>query len=227
MCFRSSLNACRSSSLAKYFCALRPRRDRVHHAADQLLDAALALGRPDLAAEIFRDDDVGGLLRPGLRNLDVALLEHHLAAIVADRGSADFPLDLVERIDAGFGEEARKCQSNHRGRSGLRARLVGINRERRCGGSAALDALLGGTGGLVGNALFHICRLRSIQGGPWIGDDRHPPRKRPSMHVLEKPRPIGTRITFAHSRESGISSLVRCVSAGGSICAWSQGLSSE
>ena len=64
MCFRSSLNACRSSSLAKYFGSLRPHRDRVDDAADQLLDAALPLGRANLPAEIFRDDDVGRLLRP-------------------------------------------------------------------------------------------------------------------------------------------------------------------
>ena len=53
----------------------RPAGDRVDDAADQLLDAALALGRADRAAEILRDDDVGGLLRPEARDLDVALLE--------------------------------------------------------------------------------------------------------------------------------------------------------
>ena len=115
MCFRSSLNACRSSSLAKYLFAARPRRDRVDDAADQLLDAALALGRADLAAEILRDDDVGRLLRPGLRDLDVALLEHHLAALVADHRRAQLPFDLVERIDAGLGEEARERQPRRGG----------------------------------------------------------------------------------------------------------------
>src|SRR6185436_6428818 len=79
----------------------RPRRDRVDDAADELLDAAFALRRTDLAAEIFRDDDVGRLLRPGLRNLDVALLEDDVAALVADQRRAGFPLDFVERIDAG------------------------------------------------------------------------------------------------------------------------------
>ena len=56
----------------------RPRRDRVDDAADQLLDAALALGRPDLPAEILRDDDVGRLLGPEPGDLDVALLEDDL-----------------------------------------------------------------------------------------------------------------------------------------------------
>ena len=68
-------------------------------AADELFDAALALGRADLSPEILGDDDVGGLLRPELRNLDVALLEHHLAALVADRRGADFPFHFSERID--------------------------------------------------------------------------------------------------------------------------------
>ena len=99
-CFRSSLNACRSSSLAKYLLRARPLGDRVDDAADELLDAALALGRADLAAEVLRDDDVGGLLRPGLRDLDVALLEDHLAAFVADDRGAQLPLDLVEGVHA-------------------------------------------------------------------------------------------------------------------------------
>ena len=43
-------------------------------------------------------------------NLDVALLEHHLAAFVADDRRAQLPFDFVERIDAGFGEEARERQ---------------------------------------------------------------------------------------------------------------------
>src|ERR687887_132214 len=62
----------------------RPLGDRRHDAPDELLDAALALGRADLPAKIFRDDDVGRLLRPRLRHLDVALLEDHFAAFVAD-----------------------------------------------------------------------------------------------------------------------------------------------
>src|SRR5262245_37668869 len=103
MCFKSALNACRSSSLAKYFCA-RPCRDRVDDAADELLDAALALRGADLAAEIFRDHDVRRLLRPRLRDLDVALLEDDLALLVADDGGAKLPFHFVERVDCGVGE---------------------------------------------------------------------------------------------------------------------------
>ena len=89
----------------------RPAGDGVDDAADELLDAALALGRADLAAEILGDDDVGRLLRPELRDLDVALLEDDLALLVADHRRADLPLDLVERIDAGQREIAREVQT--------------------------------------------------------------------------------------------------------------------
>src|SRR5205823_7319020 len=51
------------------FVRAAPFGDRAHDAADQLLDAALARRHPDLPAEILRHDDVGGLLRPGFRNL--------------------------------------------------------------------------------------------------------------------------------------------------------------
>jgi hypothetical protein len=52
-----------------------PAGDRAGDAADHLLDRALALGRAELAAEVLLRDDVGRVLRPALRELDVALLE--------------------------------------------------------------------------------------------------------------------------------------------------------
>ena len=110
-CLRSSLNACSASSMAKYFWLARPVGDGVDDAADQLLDRAFALGRADVAAEIFRDDDVGGLLRPGLRHLDVALLEHDLALFVADDGIAHFPFDLVEGVGARGREVSRELEA--------------------------------------------------------------------------------------------------------------------
>jgi hypothetical protein len=58
-------------------------------------------GVAHLPAEVLRDDDVGGLLRPELGNLDVALFEDDLALLVADDGGADFPLHFVERVHAG------------------------------------------------------------------------------------------------------------------------------
>ena len=100
MCFSSWLKAQQVVFRREVAVLARPLGNRVHHTADQLLDAVLALGRPDLPAEIFRDDDVGRLLRPEGRNLDVALLEHHLAALVADDGRPLLPRDLVERVNA-------------------------------------------------------------------------------------------------------------------------------
>src|SRR5687768_4788549 len=88
----------------------RPTGDRVDDAADQLLDRALALRRPELPAEILRDDDVGGLLRPELRNLNVALFEDDLALLVADDSGADFPLHFVERVHTGQCEVARELE---------------------------------------------------------------------------------------------------------------------
>ena len=46
-----------------------------------------------------------------LGNLDVALLEDHLALLVADDGDAELPLDLVERIDPFMAEEPDKVQT--------------------------------------------------------------------------------------------------------------------
>src|SRR5262245_11268317 len=88
-----------------------PARDGVDDAANQLLDAVLALGRIHLPAKIFRDDDVGGLLGPEGRDLDVALFEDDLPLLVADDGRASLPFDLVERIDAGQGEVAWKFKA--------------------------------------------------------------------------------------------------------------------
>src|SRR4029079_3899886 len=76
----------------------RPARNRVHHAADQLLDRTLAPGRADLSTEVLGDDDVGGLLRPLTRELDVPLLEDQLTALVGDDRGPKLPLNLVERI---------------------------------------------------------------------------------------------------------------------------------
>src|SRR4029079_4595619 len=82
----------------------RPRRDRVDDTADELLHRSLALRRADLSPEVLGDDDVGGLLGPDARNLDIALLEEELPAFVRDQGRAQLPFDLVERIDAVSGK---------------------------------------------------------------------------------------------------------------------------
>ena len=74
-----------------------PVGDRAGDAADHLLDRALAVGRGELAAEVLLGDDVGRVLRPARRELDVALLERDVVA-VADPGVAELPLDGVERV---------------------------------------------------------------------------------------------------------------------------------
>ena len=93
----------------------RPPGDGVDDAADQLLDAALALGRADLPAEILGDDDVGRLLGPELGDLDVALLEDDLALFAADHGRPEVPLHLVERIHPFVREEAFVLQAGDLG----------------------------------------------------------------------------------------------------------------
>src|SRR6516165_2048771 len=92
-----------------------PVRDGAYDAADELLDAVLTAGRANLTTEVLRRDDVGGLLRPGLRDLDVALLEDDLAAFVADDGVAQLPLHLIKGVNARGREKSRKSQAWARG----------------------------------------------------------------------------------------------------------------
>src|SRR3989441_2861260 len=93
---------------------LAPLADRAHHAADQLPHAALALRRAERAAEVLRDDDVGRELRPGLRHLDVALLEDGLAALARDDRRADLPLDRVVGVGPRRHETPRDRQAARR-----------------------------------------------------------------------------------------------------------------
>ena len=78
---------------------LRPGRDRVDDAVDQLADGGLALGRAEVAAEVLADHDVGGELAPEVGDLDVLLLEDALARFVGDAGGAVLPGDLVVGVD--------------------------------------------------------------------------------------------------------------------------------
>src|SRR5713226_8514733 len=92
--------------------ALTPSGDRVDHAADELADTALALGAPERAAEVFRDDDVGGGLRPSARHLDFALLEDNMAVLAGDQSRSRLPFDLREGVDTGLGEIALQTDTN-------------------------------------------------------------------------------------------------------------------
>jgi hypothetical protein len=89
----------------------RPAGNRLDDAADQLLDAALAAGRPDGPAKILGYDDVGRLLRPEARDFHIALLEDGFAAFVGDHGGSQVPLDLIERIHALLREIALELES--------------------------------------------------------------------------------------------------------------------
>src|SRR5206468_9373474 len=82
----------------------------VDDAADHLLDARLALGRGEPAAEVLLRDDVRRRLRPELRELDAALLERRAVA-ARDDGVAQLPLDLVEGVAARDGEKASHAEA--------------------------------------------------------------------------------------------------------------------
>src|SRR5205085_10389671 len=153
--------------------------ERTDDAADQLFEAVLALRSANLAAEVLGDHDIGRLLRPEARDLDVALLEHDLTALVAAHRRPPIPFDLVERVLAGVGEEARKRQPR-RGRRFLRPCVggLGTNKPGNGSGPTALHSLLTSSCGLVGSALLHVL-LRSFRVDP---DERShsPTGKQPS-----------------------------------------------
>jgi hypothetical protein len=91
-----------------------PAADRAHDAPDHLPDAVLTIGAAEGAAEVLRDDDVGGELRPSGRNLHIVLLEDDLALLVLDDGAAPLPLDALEGILVGDGEVASYDQAGSR-----------------------------------------------------------------------------------------------------------------
>src|SRR5690349_2775551 len=93
---------------------LGPARDRVDDAVDELLDAVLAAGRPEVAAEVLAHDDIGRELAPERGDLDVLLLEDRLARLVADRCRPRLPGDLVIGMDAGPGPAALEAEATNR-----------------------------------------------------------------------------------------------------------------
>src|SRR5262249_46252267 len=69
-----------SVALAREIAVLAARLAvRADHPVDELLEAPLTLRGADGATEIFRGDDVRGVHRPEIRELDSALLEVHRA----------------------------------------------------------------------------------------------------------------------------------------------------
>ena len=118
----SALNVCEVRVRREVALGLRPGRDRVDDAIDELLDAGLALRRAEVAAEVLADDDVGGELRPEVGDLDVLLLEDALAGLVGDAGGPVLPGDLVVGMDTRRGPAALEGQ----------ARGLGLAVRQRC-----------------------------------------------------------------------------------------------
>ena len=91
---------------------LTPPADRVDHAARQLSDRRFALGGVEGAAEVLLRDDVGRVLGPVLRELDVALLEGVAALLVVrDHRVSRLPLDVLERVPPLGREEPREGET--------------------------------------------------------------------------------------------------------------------
>ncbi len=110
-----------------------PAGDLVDHAVDELLDGALAehaVLRLEGAAEVLGGDDVGGVLGPGGRELDVALLEDGGAVGRGDDRGARFPRELIVGVDVGAGEEALD------GELGLAVADLGACLWRQCHGGS-------------------------------------------------------------------------------------------
>ncbi len=136
---------------------LGPGRDRVDDAVDELLDAGLALGRAEVAAEVLADDDVGGQLAPEVGDLDVLLLEDALARFVGDAGGPVLPGDLVVGVDARAGPAALEGEALG---AGLAVRLRAVEG----GAPRAGVAVGGGLGGLRGGGLVSG-GVRVLRGG--------------------------------------------------------------
>ena len=92
-----------------------PIGDRASHAMHELLDGVLALGRVDLAVEIFADHNVGGELTPGRRNLTGRLFKEHLAIFALDGRRAQIPLGRVKRARHIRGAERGRDLDGHPG----------------------------------------------------------------------------------------------------------------
>src|SRR5208282_1010338 len=78
---------------------------------DERADSGFALGRADLAVQVFRGDDVGRGHRPVFGNFDVFLLEDHIALRVGDLSETEIPFEFVVGRDAGLGEEAAEGET--------------------------------------------------------------------------------------------------------------------
>ena len=105
-----------------------PVADGLGDTGDELADSGLALGRADLAVQIFAGHDVGGGHGPVFGDFDVFLFEDYAALRVGDLGEAEIPFEFVVGRDAGFGEEAAEGQTgSFLNRSRRRVRRSGFD----------------------------------------------------------------------------------------------------
>ena len=129
-----------------------PGGDGVRHPADELADAALAVGGVELPPEVLGDHHVGRRLRPEFGHLDVLLLEDLLPLLVRDHGIAQLPLDGVEGVHPGRRVVTLEAQTPRRDRLGnhllpgsAHAGLQGPGPDR-CSVASHLVGMQGGMG---------------------------------------------------------------------------------
>ena len=82
-------------------------------------------GGPRLSVEVLLGDDVRRRHRPGLRDLDVLLLEEHLALLVRDRRGAQLPLEGVEGVRDPVREEPPEGEAPERAAGRFLSSLAG------------------------------------------------------------------------------------------------------
>ncbi len=98
-----------------------------HHAVDDLLEAPLALRGADGAAEVLGRDDVDGVDRPEVGELDAALLEvDRPVTPVGHDDVTPLPADRVVRVHARSGVDALHPQAALRGLGALGRGLLGL-----------------------------------------------------------------------------------------------------
>src|SRR5262249_32979394 len=106
-----------------------PIRNSPANAMNELAHRGLPLGSTLLTVEIFRDHHLGSQQRPGLRHLDIFLLENDIPGVVGDFSGAPLPFDLIE------GFELRATEDSLKGQGGPHVgRRVALARARSKGG---------------------------------------------------------------------------------------------
>ena len=93
---------CRITEIAV---ALPPRRDRPDNAINDLSQRRLPFRGAELSPEVLLGKDVGGVLRPTSRHLDIELLKGHRAiTMVGEPSRTALPRDRVVGVDPLAGE---------------------------------------------------------------------------------------------------------------------------